>query len=249
MLAQDLDFTPTAASAVDDVLEQQQFVRRAGGGLHEASLQLAGLHCAACAGLIEQALLRVAGVREVQVHAAAERARVRWDPRRTRPSALIAAVHAAGYEAVPDAAEPVRALRRREARQALWRLFVACFCAMQVMMLATPAYVAGAGELAADVKQLLDWGSWLLTLPVMWFSAAPFFSGAWRALRRGRIGMDVPVALGIVITFGAHVPAGYLAYCVEAYFANGGATALRVDRRKDVAARSAAAAAAAAAAP
>jgi Cu2+-exporting ATPase len=68
---------------------------------------------------------------------------------------------------------------------------------MQVMMLATPSYVSAPGELAPDLKQLLDWGSWLLTLPVMLFAAAPFFTGAWRSLRSGRIGMDVPVALGI----------------------------------------------------
>jgi P-type Cu2+ transporter len=84
---------------------------------------------------------------------------------------------------------------------ALWRLFVAAFCAMQVMMLATPAYVSAPGELAADHKQLLDWGSWLLTLPVLCFSAAPFFAGAWRAVRQRRIGMDVPVAIGIAVAF------------------------------------------------
>jgi Cu2+-exporting ATPase len=114
---------------------------------------------------------------------------------------LIAAVRAAGYEAVPDAAEPARALRRKEARQSLWRLFVAAFCAMQVMMMATPSYVAGAGDLAPDMAQLLNWGSWLLTLPVLAFSSVPFFRGAWRSLRTRRIGMDVPVALGIAITF------------------------------------------------
>ena len=37
-----------------------------------------------------------------------------------------------------------RALRTGERRQLLWRLFVASFCAMQVMMLATPSYVRAA---------------------------------------------------------------------------------------------------------
>ena len=36
-----------------------------------------------------------------------------------------------------------------------------------------------------------------LLLPVLLFAAAPFFAGAWRALRQHRIGMDLPVALGI----------------------------------------------------
>ncbi len=192
-------------AAVDDTLDVGGFTRfertREGGALAESSLQLSGMHCAACAGIIEQALRSVEGVREARVSSAARRASVRWDPARTRASALIAAIRQAGYDAVPDTAAGARALRRQEGRRALWRVFVAGFCAMQVMMLATPAYVAGPGELAPDLRHLLNWGAWLLTLPVMWFSAGPFFGGAWRSLRQRRIGMDVPVALGIGVAF------------------------------------------------
>ncbi len=209
---------------VDDPLEFGRFTRwvsgPAGERRAESALRLAGMHCAACAGLIERALARVDGVSAVQVSAASERASVTWDPARTRPSALIAAVRRAGYDAVPDAAAAARELRRREARQALWRLFVAGFCAMQVMMFAWPSYVAAPGELSADLGRLLNWGSWMLTLPVMAFSATPFFAGAWRSLRngvtgRGRlfdpraIGMDVPVALGLCITFVASTGATF----------------------------------------
>ncbi|MDP1646594.1 MAG: cation-translocating P-type ATPase [Rubrivivax sp.] len=194
-----------ALTVVDDPIEQGRYTRwvsgAAGERLGESSLQLSGMTCAACAGIIERAVGSIDGVRSVQVSAAAQRATVCWDPERTLPSALIEAVRSVGYEAVPDAAAPARALRRREHRQALWRLFVASFCAMQVMMLATPSYVAGPGELAPDLWQLLAWGSWLLSLPVLVFSAGPFFSGAWRALRQRRIAMEVPVALGVAITF------------------------------------------------
>ncbi len=211
--AQDCAAHADTTAVVDDALEQGRYTRwvagPAGERWAESSLQLAGLHCAACSGIIERALLRVAGVHGVQVSAAAERATVCWSPALTRPSALIAAVRAAGYDAVPDAAAPAHEQRRQSQRQALWRLVVAGFCAMQVMMFATPSYVAGAGELSAEMRQLLNWGSWIVTLPVMLFSAVPFFSGAWRALRTRHIGMDVPVALGIAITFVASTGATF----------------------------------------
>ncbi|MDP1900030.1 MAG: heavy metal translocating P-type ATPase [Rubrivivax sp.] len=203
----------TPLDVVDDPIEQGRFTRWVAGPdgerLAESSLQLAGMYCAACSGLIEQALLGVKGVRSASVSAAAERATICWDPASTQPSTLIAAVRAAGYDAVPDAAAPARALRRHEHRQALWRLFVASFCAMQVMMFATPSYVAGPGDLAPDLRQLLNWGSWLLALPVLLFSAGPFFKGAWHAVRRRRLGMDVPVALGVAITFVASTGATF----------------------------------------
>jgi Cu2+-exporting ATPase len=167
----------------------------------ELSLRIGGMHCAACAGTIEEALMNVPGVLQARVSAAARCATVRWDAGRVQASSLVEAIQARGYEASPDTAAAARTQREKEARTALWRLFVAAFCAMQIMMLATPAYVSAPGELSPDHKQLLDWGSWLLTLPVLWFSAAPFFTGAWRAWRGGRIGMDVPVALGIAVAF------------------------------------------------
>jgi P-type Cu2+ transporter len=196
-------------SALDEPESLAGFTRWRADGAAESSLRLAGMHCAACAGLIEAALGAVPGVLSVRVNAALGLAQVRWHPAKTRISALVGAVRAAGYDAAPDLAADARALRQRDARQALWRLFVAGFCAMQVMMFATPIYLAAPGEMAPDQLQLLHWGSWLLTLPVLLFAAAPFFSGAWRALRQRRIGMDLPVALGIAVTFVASTGAAF----------------------------------------
>ena len=87
----------------------------------------------------------------------------------------------------------------------LWRLFVAGFSMMQVMMYAFPAYVAGAGDIEPDIDALLKIAAFILTVPVMAYSAAPFLQGAFRDLRLRRVGMDVPVALAILITFGCSV--------------------------------------------
>ena len=69
------------------------------------------------------------------------------------------------------------------------------------MMYATPLYTAEPGTVAPYMQRLLLWASWLLSVPVLVFSAGPFFLDAWRSLRQGQIGLDVPVALGIAVTF------------------------------------------------
>lgn len=185
--------------------------QEAADGRREARtrLVLQGLHCAACAGLIEAALERVDGVRAARVNGASERAEVDWDPARTRASALIEAVQRAGYQAYLADAEDALRSRQAESRQALWRLFVAAFCMMQVMMAAAPGYFAAPGDIAPDLAALLRWSAWVLTLPVLLFSARPFFSAAWQSLRQRRIGMDVPVALGIAVTFVASSAASF----------------------------------------
>ncbi|MGH6648266.1 heavy metal translocating P-type ATPase [Aquabacterium sp.] len=180
-----------------------------GQRLAESSLRIGGMHCTACATTVERALRAVDGVLDARVSAASACATVQWAFGETRPSVLVEAVARAGYQAVPDTAAGVRSLRQKESRDAAWRLFVAAFCAMQVMMLATPAYLGEAGHLLAEHKRVLDWGSWLLSLPVMVFSAGPFLTGAWRSLRGRRIGMDVPAALGMLVAFVASTGAAF----------------------------------------
>lgn len=186
-------------------------------------LRVDGLHCAACAGLIEQALLRVPGVESADVNGAARRASVTWDPRQSKASDLVEAVRAAGYRAYPDTAarEQPAELDTGESRRMLWRLFVAGFCMMQVMMYATATYVAAPGDIDAQTLRLLNWAGWLLSLPVVLFAAVPFYRGAWQALRQGRVGMDLPVVLGILVTFLASTAATFDAAGVqprEVYF-------------------------------
>ncbi|MFM6990828.1 MAG: heavy metal translocating P-type ATPase, partial [Rhodoferax sp.] len=117
------------------------------------------------------------------------------------PSAIAQAVARAGYSVRMAGGSDPGDARKRETRLALWRWLVAGFCMMQVMMYAYPAYVAAPGDITADQTQLLRWASWVLTLPVIAFSSGPFFRTAWRDAAQGRIGMDTPVALAILVTF------------------------------------------------
>jgi Cu2+-exporting ATPase len=128
---------------------------------------------------------------------------MRWDERRIRLSQILEAIAAIGYRAHPYDAMRSEQLAQKERRAALWRLFVAGFGMMQVMMYAIPVYMAGEGEMTANIEQLMRWASFVLTLPVVLYSAAPFFVSAWRDLKLRRVGMDVPVALGVGAAFAA----------------------------------------------
>ena len=167
----------------------------------ESSVVFEGMHCAACALTIEDALRSVPGVISAHVSAASYRGRVVWSDQAVKPSGWMQAAARAGYPAVPANDAFANDRRRAETRQALWRLGVAGMCMMQVMMYAWPAYVAEPGDLTPDMAQLLRWASWVLSLPVLIFSCAPFFRNALRDLRHRRISMDLPVALGMAITF------------------------------------------------
>jgi len=190
---------------LDDPAEWPSFGHALDGdpaaGRWESQVVVEGMHCAACAFTVEAALAQVPGVQKVEVNAASRRARIVWSAAVVKPSRWFEASAAAGYRLVPAGDIFARARRSREARLALWRWLVAGFCMMQVMMYAYPAYIAQPGDMTPDAAQLLRWASWVLTLPVMLFSCGPFFRSALRDLRRRRTGMDLPVALGMAITF------------------------------------------------
>ena len=180
---------------------QKSFVRPVGEHEREAALILEGITCAACVWLNENHVARLPGVSAIEINYATRRARVRWDEQRIRLSDILAAIQAIGYRAYPYDAERSEQIANKERRSMLWRVFVAGFGMMQVMMYAFPVYVAGEGEMTWDIELLLRWASLLLTLPVVLYSAAPFFQRAWRDIRLRRLGMDVPVALGVGSAF------------------------------------------------
>ena len=190
-------------------------------GCWSSSVVFEGMHCAACAITLEDALRSVPGVDSVQINAASHRGRIVWSPEMTRPSAWMRSVERFGYKAIPANDAHAHERRRQEARRMVWRLAVAALCMMQVMMYATPVYVTEPGDITPEMLHLLRWASWVLSLPVVFFSCTPFLRSAWRDLRHRQVSMDLPVALGMVVTFvvssiGTFEPAG--PFGAEVYF-------------------------------
>ncbi len=175
----------------------------------ESQVQVQGMHCATCSLTLENLLLSVSGVMAVQVSAASQRATVVWSSALTRPSQWMAAPLALGYQLTPAVDMLAAQQERKASRLALWRWLVAGFCMMQVMMYAFPAYVSAPGDITPDIEKLLRWASWILTLPVLLFSCSPFFGNAIRDLSQRRISMDLPVALGIAVTFAVSTAATF----------------------------------------
>ncbi|GGP24309.1 copper-translocating P-type ATPase [Silvimonas amylolytica] len=187
----------------DDPALQQGFVISGSSHSREVSLLIEGITCAACVWLNERQIGRVPGVLEVSINYTTHRARVRWDNTKAQLSSILKAVADIGYHAQPydRARQEVAADKAR--KSALFRLWVAGLSMMQVMMFTVPVYINGIQDIAPQWLSLLHWAGFMLTLPVVLYSAWPFYASSWRDLRRGRAGMDLPVSLGILAAFAA----------------------------------------------
>ncbi len=186
---------------------QKTFVRSTGAHEHEAALILEGIVCAACIWLNERHVSRLPGVLEVQINYATHRARVRWDDSRIKLSDILQAIHNIGYTAHPYDPARQQLARERERRTQLKRIGIAGVLGMQVMMLSITLYIGDWSGMEDEFRRFFRWIGLLLTTPVLLYAGAPFLRGAWRDLRNRSVGMDVPVALGILVAFGGSVHA------------------------------------------
>jgi heavy metal translocating P-type ATPase len=178
--------------------------------MKEIGLLLEGLRCAGCAHGVERALRRAPGVVAADVNYTTHRALVRFDAAVTDAAALVARVEALGYAATAHDAGVLEGPGDRGARDALARLLVAAFLAGNVMLVAGALYIGSYQDMGEATRRALRWLAIALAVPAVGWCALPFWRGAFAGLRQRQITMDVPVALGIAVSFGVSI-AGTLA--------------------------------------
>ncbi|MET7320244.1 heavy metal translocating P-type ATPase [Streptomyces sp. NPDC005549] len=168
-------------------------------------ITVGGMTCAACVRRVEKKLAKLDGV-TATVNLATGLARVSH-PADVAPGDLVTAVEQAGYEAAlpvppeddskPEQVEPDDSEARRERE----RLLVTALLAVPVLVLSM-----------VPALQFRNW-QWLcfvLTAPVVVWSAWPFHVRALRGLRHSSATMDTLVSLGVVASFSWSVYALFL---------------------------------------
>jgi len=179
------------------------------GDFAEASIYVGGMYCAACSWLIDSTLQAVSGVSSADINPVTHRLRVTWDSAAIGLGGILGVLANLGYKPQPLAPDSTERPEQDEQRSALKRLLVASLGMMQVMMFAVGLYSGEFQGIDADMERFLRLVSFLVTTPVVFYSARPFFAGALRGLRARRPGMDLPVSVAIG---GAYIASIYATY-------------------------------------
>ena len=166
-------------------------------GLRHIDLHVPGIHCANCISRIERAVRALPGVKTARVNFSTRRLAVDWEPAALAPEKIVETVEDLGFEARPFAPEDADVTKGRSATQNLIRyMAVAGFASMNIMLLSISVW-SGAEAATRDLFHAI---SALIALPTIAYAGQPFFRSAWNALRHGRANMDVPIAVGVLIT-------------------------------------------------
>ncbi len=176
---------------------QAEFVR-SDGQVREIHLLVEGIHCAACVWLIEHTLNKLPGVLSARVNLSARRLLLRWDNQHIKLSEILAALARVGYAATPFDPEAAEGVLKKQTRDLLFRITFAGFAMMNLLWVSIALY-AGADQ--GEYRSLFHWVGFALATPTLFYSGWPFLKGAWTSLRTGHLGMDLPIALGALVTW------------------------------------------------
>ncbi len=195
--------TGRAFEDLDDPRALEGATEEEPGGRCRTRLYLEGVHCAACVWLVEKLPEALDGVDSVRLNLASAVAEVTWRPGTVKLSAIARALDRLGYSPHVHRAGRARDARRSEDRAALVKLGVAAAGAMNLMFLHGALYAGEASGMASPYETFFRWVSLGIALPVLAFSARPFFQTAFAGLKSRFVHIDLPVAIGIAVTFAA----------------------------------------------
>ena len=181
-----------------DFDEVQQEFTTCSGEMRDIHLLVEGIHCAACVWLIERGLQRVPGVQSANVNLAAKRLHLRWDNSSSKLSDVLRALARIGYAAVPYDPESAEGIIKKANRAMLYRLFFAGFAMMNMLWVSIALY---SGANRDEFREFFHWVGLALATPTLLYAGYPFYRGAFNGLRGGRLTMDLPIAIGLSVTY------------------------------------------------
>lgn len=167
--------------------------------LRRIELSLPTIHCAACISGVERGLDQVPQVHGARVNLTRKRVAITVEDVPGIEAQLMDILTQLGFPARElDSATLEKENVDKVGRDLLARLAVAGFAAMNVMLLSVSVW-SGAENATRD---FLHWVSAFIALPTVAFAGVPFFKHAWTALRVGRLNMDVPISLALILACG-----------------------------------------------
>jgi len=192
---------PTDMDQYDLAEVQSEFIQSLADGTSKTQLMVEGIHCAACVWLIEKALMAMDGIIQAEVNLVHHRLALHWQPEKLALADVMRRLAALGYAAVPFNLDNAEGHVRQQNRKLLFRLGFAGFGAMNMMWISIALYAGAFSGISGEYRHFFHWISFAIATPVLLYSGGPILYAAWQGLRRGRLGMDLPIAIGAVITY------------------------------------------------
>lgn len=173
----------------------EKYVRQK-GDFCEISLILEKIHCIACVWLNETILSQKEGIIKVQVNYTNNKANILFDPKVLKISQILKTIRSIGYDAHPYDVLLQEYYANKEKRDYYIKMSVGIFCVMNIMWIAVAQYAGYFSGISSEIRNILNFASFILATPVLFFSGFIFWRGAYYALKNKHPNMDLLVISG-----------------------------------------------------
>jgi len=184
---------------ISDIIDISEFIFVQKNGTNSISLMVQGMHCAACVWLIESILKKQKDVVSARINLSKKTLFLRWQGDKKTGNDLIKLIHEIGYKLLPFDEEILNSSDKKYNDSILRALAVAGFGAGNIMLFSFSLWFSDAIEMGVGTRNLLHLFSSLIALPVIIFSARPFFSSAWKSIKQGYPNMDLAISIAIFL--------------------------------------------------
>lgn len=186
----------SARSAARDL---SPFVVAGLDGLSRVELAVEGVRCAACMRAIEDGVGSLPGVAKARLNFSDRRLAVEWRGD-LGLAAILQKLDSLGYRAHPFDPKRPDPVEARETKRLIRATAVAGFASMNVMLMAVSVWAGNVSDITPETRDFFHWMQALIALPATAYAGRPFYESAFRGLRAGRVNMDFPITLGIVLS-------------------------------------------------
>lgn len=161
---------------------------------NQATFDITGMTCAACANRIEKGLNRLPGVASATVNFAMETARVEYAGNEVTVEAMQRKVEQLGYAAA-ERVERTDAADHPERRGQIRKLILSALLSLPLIW-SMVGHFSFTSWLYVPELFMNPWFQLILATPVQFYIGRSFYVSAYKALRNGGANMDVLIALG-----------------------------------------------------
>lgn len=187
---------------LEDQQLKQSLVSYTDGEETHITFYIPGMHCSSCVYLLEHLPRINNGVLRATVNFPKKELSVVYRESVTSVSSIAGLMAQLGYEPYFSLEQSEKKIPKKYNRSRIYKIGIAGFCFGNIMMLSFPEYFS-AGEYFElhQLGSLFGYLNIILALPVFFYAASDFFSSGWKALRKGYLNIDLPIALAILVTF------------------------------------------------
>lgn len=184
----------------DDPDLQKEFVEK-DGDFSELSLSISGITCAACIWLLEKEVSKQTNIESFTINHTSHKAHLKWNHSLAKLSDILILIRKLGYKAFPYEEGIALKNAENEKKTTIIRIAIAGIASMQNMMFALPLYLGFYSGIDIEFVVFFRWVSLLMCIPVVLFSAKPFFQAAYRDIKTRHLTMDIPISIAIITAF------------------------------------------------